>query len=205
MAATRDQIHVDVDPSVGFDEWAALARDVLARAEASPWEVGDVLLAARRIFVDALDEADQGRGMAKVLSALVEITTLDPPHLWDCMATAERFPPETRWVEVSWSHHAELLSLDDDAAVDLLARAAEGEWSRAELRQAKTALLAERRAAAEAAGVEGPRSQAKARAQVVIVGDLGLLDEVRATADLAARAARMFLAESGVEAEVTVR
>lgn len=118
-------------------DWAQIAGQVLAVAEASPWWVGDLIGYAERHYAnDGQDTA----AMARIRTTIAEATVLDPAELSAAARVARAIPPEKRRRRLSWTHHRTVAAhaIEQPSLVDELLDQAEAEgWSADELERTR--------------------------------------------------------------------
>jgi hypothetical protein len=131
--------------------------------------VGDLLVFAEEHLAVDSDGAPDTVAMGRVRVAVMELTNLDFGYLRRCQRVAARFPAATRWPRLSWAHHDVVMAFDDTTAVDLLAQAEEGGWTRDRLRSEA------RQAAAELGEV--CRSEVRAAGSWPVPGPLPETDD----------------------------
>jgi hypothetical protein len=110
------------DALLPFESWTLLGSRIGVHANASSWWLGDWLLFGRMKYGRRYKEA-------------VERTGLDYQTLRNYAVVARRFDPSRRREDLTFQHHAEVTSLSDDEQDSWLARAADGGWSKQELRR----------------------------------------------------------------------
>jgi hypothetical protein len=106
-----------------YEEWRQVGDQLLKVADSSAWWVGDWLLYGQREFADRYERA-------------IAQTGFDYQTLRNYAWVASRFAPSRRRDTLSFSHHAELASLEPDDQDDWLRRAELHSWSRNKLRAA---------------------------------------------------------------------
>lgn len=98
--------------TITLEEWVRCGDELWVLKQAAQWAIGDWILKGEHKFgetyAQALDETKYSYG-----------------YLRNVVLVARRFPREKRVGAVSWSHHAAVAKLDDEASEDLLLRAAE--------------------------------------------------------------------------------
>jgi hypothetical protein len=109
-----------------FDEWIAIGGQISATVDASAWWLGDWLFYG------------QWQYGKKYLQA-VEITGLDEGTLRNYSSVAGRFDLSRRRDNLSFGHHASVVSLPIDDADRFLDEAAKHNWSIKDLRDATRA------------------------------------------------------------------
>jgi hypothetical protein len=177
----------EFDRRLPFDAWKELGAKLGSVSSGSSWWLGDWLVFGRAAYGRRYREA-------------VAVTGLDYQTLRNYAMVARRFELSRRRDDVTFQHHAEVCSLDDDEQDLWLDLAAAHGWSKAELRR-RTRSLAPARAGErrrwvrltfEAAQVERWRVAAsrdgvelgawmsvtldQAAEQVALPGDVRLLD-----------------------------
>jgi hypothetical protein len=107
---------------MAIDDWKALGVKIAMYSEATAWWLGDWL---------AFGQMRYGRRYREG----VELTGLEYQTLRNYAMVARRFEPSRRRDNLSFQHHAEVCSLDDDDQDFWLELAAERHWSKRELRR----------------------------------------------------------------------
>jgi hypothetical protein len=110
-----------LDERTSWEHWTAIGAKIAAQADASSWWLGDWLVFGERQF-----EARYTRAISS--------TGLEYKTLRNYAVVARRFPVSRRRDTLSFSHHAELSSLDDVEQERWLDLALKHQWSKAELR-----------------------------------------------------------------------
>jgi hypothetical protein len=110
------------DPLLTFEAWRDLGAKLGLYSNATAWWIGDWL---------AFGQVKYGRRYKEAISA----TGLDYQTLRNYAVVARRFEMSRRRDDLTFQHHAELAALSDDAQEYWLERAADGRWSRNELRR----------------------------------------------------------------------
>jgi hypothetical protein len=105
-----------------YDEWQQIGERLLTVASSSAWWIGDWLLFGQRVYADRYQIA-------------VANTGFDYQTLRNYAWVASRFDPTRRHENLSFSHHAEVASLDAEEQDDWLRRAWVNGWSRNTLRR----------------------------------------------------------------------
>jgi hypothetical protein len=117
--STRTALYLRKELS--FDDWRELGEHLLAVADSSAWWVGDWLLFGKRAYADRYKVA-------------IARTGFDYQTLRNYAWVASRFAPSRRHEMLSFSHHAEVASLDEQNQDAWLRRALANDWSRNRLR-----------------------------------------------------------------------
>lgn len=102
--------------SLGFDEWVAIGGKLAGLVDASAWWIGDWIF---------FGQWQYGK---KYLKA-VEVTGLDEGTLRNYASVAGRFELSRRRDDLTFGHHAAVVSLPLADADKFLARAAKEKWS----------------------------------------------------------------------------
>ncbi len=118
--STRTALHLD--PTLAYDEWAGLGRRVAIVADSSTWWIGDWLVFGQHTYGNRYRKAAAETG-------------LDYQTLRNYAWVASSFPPSRRRDSLSFGHHAEVASLDEDYQDAWLRRCIVEGWSRNELRR----------------------------------------------------------------------
>lgn len=122
---------------ITLEDWRLLWRNIGSWKRAEQWFYGD-LFNAGRPFVT---QAAAGRAMLEEDWAMETLKLI--PHMgiegktlvnWGYVAM--QFPARSRFAELTWSHHREVLHLAPAQRKKLLQRAVDEEWAVADLREA---------------------------------------------------------------------
>lgn len=109
-----------IPDGLAFDEWAQMGHPLIVMAQASMWWIGDWLHYGERNYGETYSQA-------------VEATGYKVKTLQNAMWVADRFPPEERREELSFSHHRAVASLESSPRGELLQRAVDEHMSEGEL------------------------------------------------------------------------
>lgn len=109
-----------IPDGLAFDEWAEMGHPLIVMAQASMWWIGDWLHYGERNYGETYTQA-------------VEATGYNIKTLQNAMWVADRFPPEERREELSFSHHRAVASLESSPRGELLQRAVDDRMSEGEL------------------------------------------------------------------------
>lgn len=112
---------LELSDDLSYEEWELLMSSLLRQERNNRWWLGD----AWEFGQDAFHERS-----AQAVGAEHGVSD---KTIWDCGWVSRTFPPSRRR-EVSWSHHREVAPLDEGQADEWLSNAADGNWSREELR-----------------------------------------------------------------------
>jgi hypothetical protein len=118
--STRTALHLD--PALAYDDWTSLGRRVAIVADSSTWWIGDWLVFGQHAYGNRY-------------RAAIASTGLDYQTLRNYAWVASRFPASRRRDTLSFGHHAEVASLEEDDQEAWLRRSVVEGWSRNELRR----------------------------------------------------------------------
>lgn len=121
-SATTKRTSLTLSPGMSIDAWRHLGQQILVISDSSAWWLGDWLVYGEKEYPDRYKRAIEG-------------TSLDYQTLRNYAWVVRKFTPERRWDRLSFQHHAEVAGLAPAEQDRWLARAAEGKWSRNELRR----------------------------------------------------------------------
>ncbi|HSH45129.1 MAG TPA: LmbU family transcriptional regulator [Longimicrobiales bacterium] len=114
---------LELPPDLAYDDWEDVGRSLRAIEGAVQWWIGDWLNYGERKYGERYTQAIEATGYA-----------------YDTLAgaayVARQIESCRRRQNLSWSHHKEVAALDPPEQDALLSAAADGEWSRNELRRA---------------------------------------------------------------------
>jgi hypothetical protein len=110
------------DALLSFETWQEFGARIATHANASSWWIGDWMV---------FGQAKYGRRYKQAMG----VTRLDYQTLRNYAVVARRFEMSRRRDDLSFQHHAEVCALTDAEQDRWLARAAEGRWTRTELRR----------------------------------------------------------------------
>lgn len=123
-------VSLDLPEGLSFEAWETIGRQLQSIAKSLMWWLGDWVLYGERHFGEAYVQAME-------LSGKAENTCLAAKWV------AQKFPSLRRRNDLSWQHHREASSLDEDEAESILNDAQREGWStrdlRAEVSRRKTA------------------------------------------------------------------
>lgn len=109
-----------IPEDLSYDAWAEMGQPLIRIAQASMWWIGDWLLFGERKYGEKYSQAIEATGYA--------LSTLKNAQ-W----VADRFPPDQRREDVTFSQHKTIAGLDPKPRAELLARAAEEHMTEGEL------------------------------------------------------------------------
>lgn len=109
-----------IPPGLPYEDWAAMAQPLLRIAQASMWWIGDLLLYGEHEYGEKYVQAIEATGYA--------LSTLKNAQ-W----VADRFPPDQRRDDATFSQHKTVASLPPDQRAALIQRAAEEHMTEGEL------------------------------------------------------------------------
>ncbi len=115
------RIGLALQPGIEFERWRKIGVQVGTLADASAWWIGDWLIFGQRAFPDRYRSA-------------IEATGFSYQTLRNYAWVAGQFPVYRRRDNLSFGHHAEVASLDEEHQEIWLVRAASRGWSRNVLR-----------------------------------------------------------------------
>ena len=118
------------DPLMPIDDWKTLGARIAFYSEATAWWLGDWLLFGQMKY-------------GQRYKAGIALTGLDYQTLRNYSLVARRFELSRRRDNLSFQHHAEVCALPDDVQDRWLALAADGRWSKMELRRRVRAAAAQ--------------------------------------------------------------
>ncbi|GIW95914.1 MAG: hypothetical protein KatS3mg110_3955 [Pirellulaceae bacterium] len=121
---------VRVEQTTQVEDWLQPLAFALWCQRASPWWIGDLLLAGDARFGEAFSQACQGWVSGEQLQRYESI--------------ARRVPPENRRATLSWSAHAVVARLEPAKQREMLELAERNGWSSEELRLQVRAALGQR-------------------------------------------------------------
>jgi hypothetical protein len=104
-----------------YEEWSEIGRTLRRVHNSVLWWVGDWLLYGQRKWGESYAQA-------------IQETDYSYDHLRRVYAVSKSFPPELRRDTLSWSHHREVMYLDNTNKQKWLDKAEECEWSSIRLR-----------------------------------------------------------------------
>jgi hypothetical protein len=113
---------VRFDPLLPINRWKLLGATIATHSQAASWWLGDWLL---------FGQAKYGRRYREGIA----LTGLDYQTLRNYAVVARRFELSRRRDNLTFQHHAELCALSDDDQDRWLDLAAQGHWSKMELRR----------------------------------------------------------------------
>jgi hypothetical protein len=125
--ATKNRL--TLSDKLTFDDWRAIGTQLAALVDASAWWLGDWVFYGQWQY-------------GKKYIQAVELTGLDEGTLRNYASVAGRFDLSRRRDNLSFSHHAAVVSLPLDEADKYLAEADAKDWSTRELRDATRAAKA---------------------------------------------------------------
>ena len=115
---------------LSFDDWASTMQGFFEVQRSLNWLIGDGLNYGESKYGEAYAQA-------------VEVTGWDYQRLADAKWVAGAVPIDVRRLDLSWTHHKYVASLEVDAQIRWLDLAEENSWSSAELKRAMNGQLLE--------------------------------------------------------------
>ena len=109
-----------IPDGLSYDEWAEMGQPLVRIAQASMWWVGDWLKYGEHHYGEKYAQAIEATGYAA-------------STLKNAQWVADRFPPEERREDVTYSQHRTIAGLDPKPRLELLRRAAEESMTEGEL------------------------------------------------------------------------
>lgn len=131
-----------IPEDLSYDAWAEMGQPLVRIAQASMWWIGDWLLFGERKYGEKYSQAIEATGYA--------LSTLKNAQ-W----VADRFPPDQRREDVTFSQHKTIAGLDPKPRAELLARAAEEHMTEGELAGRVKAIKAAEKSPSETKAAQG--------------------------------------------------
>jgi hypothetical protein len=113
-------IGIEIPGDLSLDAGMAALRELGVIERGSRWAIGDLLVFLGKHYGETYDAAAGATGY--------QVQTLKN-MAW----VSRRVPPELRREDVSWGHHRIVAKFEQDEQAEWLAKAAENEWTSAEL------------------------------------------------------------------------
>jgi len=119
---TLTGVSLQVPRELGYDAWERVGKQLNGFIDSSAWWLGDWLIFGKERYADSYKQAIRAAGLS--------YQTLRN-YAW----VARRFTPAERRTQLSFQHHAEVVSLPKDVREKLLDLAERQDWTTKQLRE----------------------------------------------------------------------
>ncbi|GAA1985359.1 LmbU family transcriptional regulator [Catenulispora subtropica] len=141
---TLTGVSLQIPRELSYDAWERVGKQLNGVIDSSAWWLGDWLIFGKERYVDSYQQAIRAAGLS--------YQTLRN-YAW----VARRFAPAERRAQLTFQHHAEVVSLPKEVREKLLDQAEQQDWTTKQLRERVRGKAARppRPAAARGAGAAG--------------------------------------------------
>lgn len=134
---TLTGVSLQIPRELGYDAWERVGKQLNGFIDSSAWWLGDWLIFGKERYADSYKQAIRAAGLS--------YQTLRN-YAW----VARRFTPAERRAQLTFQHHAEVVSLPKDAREKLLDLAERQDWTTKQLRERVKGKAVTAKAAGEA-------------------------------------------------------
>lgn len=142
IPGTLKETYLKLPPSLSYDEWVKVGRQLSSLRASSKWAIGDWLVFGEHNYGEKFSQA-------------ADVTGYEPDTLAVYQWVSSSIPREIRREDLSHAHHQVVAKQEPDEIVKWLERAANKDWSVAELRSALREKAA--KAAKKSGDEKGPK------------------------------------------------